>query len=224
MKKYKDEVSTPYGVIPITVTIKGVKNLSVHLSRNGEVLVSAPYLTPQSMIRRFIEANSLKILEAMKKSAVRADVNSVSDTLTLWGKRYDIVYKKGSPRIVYGEETVTVYYPDENYQNYVEAQLRKLLSREVESRRQKYDDIIAGYRFAPPEIRYRTMTSQWGNCRPKQQRVTLNTRLIHYPKECLEYVMLHEYMHFIEPNHSKSFHALLKYHMPSYRQIEKMLK
>ena len=103
-------------------------------------------------------------------------------------------------------------------------ELKKILSKEVERIRGKYDAIIAEYHIKAPEIRYREMSSQWGNCRPKVSRVTLNTRLIHYPKVCLEYVMLHEYMHFLQPNHSKSFHALLKHYMPEYRQIEKMLK
>jgi len=224
MRKYNDQVATPYGIIEYTVTVKGVRNLSVHLSKEGKVLVSVPYLTPAALVQSFIEKNAALIIRAKEKVEKRNSVNEMKGEVTLWGKTYPIIYRKGTKRLIFAEDAITVYYPEEDYEAWLGKELKKILSKEVERIRGKYDAIIAEYHIKAPEIRYREMSSQWGNCRPKVSRVTLNTRLIHYPKVCLEYVMLHEYMHFLQPNHSKSFHALLKHYMPEYRQIEKMLK
>ena len=60
-----------------------------------------------------------------------------------------------------------------------------------------------------PEIRFRKMISQWGNCYPKKNRLTFSTNLMYAPSECVEYVVCHEFTHFLVPNHSKEFYEEL---------------
>ena len=53
--------------------------------------------------------------------------------------------------------------------------------------------------------------------------ITLNSDLIHYPIDFVEYVVLHEFAHFVYMNHSKEFYDLIKKHMPDYqKRIEHM--
>ena len=67
------------------------------------------------------------------------------------------------------------------------------------------------------------MKSRWGVCFPNKHSITLSTRLIHYPVECFEYVLLHEYAHFLVPNHSKEFYEVIEKYMPDYKErIKKM--
>ena len=68
-----------------------------------------------------------------------------------------------------------------------------------------------------PTIKIREMKSRWGSCIPAKQQITLNKRLIHYPVEFIEYVVLHEFVHLIQPNHSKAFYHIIEYHMPDYK-------
>ena len=53
----------------------------------------------------------------------------------------------------------------------------------------------------PKTIAYRNMKSRWGSCQPETGRICFNIRLALYPPECLEYVVVHELCHFLEPNH-----------------------
>lgn len=76
---------------------------------------------------------------------------------------------------------------------------------------------LAAYRVPMPQVRLREMKSRWGSCAYKRGVITLNTRLYHAPGECLEYVVLHELCHFVHPDHSPAFHALLGSLMPDYR-------
>lgn len=66
-------------------------------------------------------------------------------------------------------------------------------------------------------LAYRNMKSRWGSCQPSTGRVCINTRLALYPPECLEYVVVHELCHFLEPNHGKEFHALMTKVMPDWK-------
>ena len=71
---------------------------------------------------------------------------------------------------------------------------------------------------AYPEIKLRRMTSRWGSCRPKTGVLTFNTGLIHADEACIEYVVTHEFCHFIHPDHSPAFHALMTRLMPDWRE------
>ncbi len=76
---------------------------------------------------------------------------------------------------------------------------------------------LAPYKAAMPQVKLREMTSRWGSCAYKKGQITLNTRLYHAPRECLEYVALHELCHFVHPDHSPAFHALMASLMPDYK-------
>lgn len=69
-----------------------------------------------------------------------------------------------------------------------------------------------------PELRFREMTSRWGSCSPARCAVTLNTRLAAVPPECAEYVVWHEFTHFLHPDHSPRFRAALTAFLPDWRR------
>ncbi|MBQ1955432.1 MAG: M48 family metallopeptidase [Clostridia bacterium] len=77
--------------------------------------------------------------------------------------------------------------------------------------------------FPFPEIHFKKMTSRWGSCVPAKNLITFNTALASVPKECAEYVVVHELCHFIHPNHSKSFYAEVEKHIPDWKERKKKL-
>lgn len=76
----------------------------------------------------------------------------------------------------------------------------------------------------PKTIAYRNMKSRWGSCQPETGRICFNIRLALYPPECLEYVVVHELCHFLEPNHGPGFHALMDHVMPDWPARKKKLQ
>ena len=68
------------------------------------------------------------------------------------------------------------------------------------------------------------MKSRWGSCLPGKGTITLNLRLMAYPLSCVEYVVLHELCHFVHPNHSPAFHALMTALMPDWKQRRQQLQ
>lgn len=83
-----------------------------------------------------------------------------------------------------------------------------------------FQDILRGQK---PEIKVRDMKTRWGVCHISKRTITLNTRLAEQPYPAIEYVILHEYVHFLHPNHQAGFHGEMARLMPDYRQRRKLL-
>ena len=75
-----------------------------------------------------------------------------------------------------------------------------------------------------PTIKFRRMVSQWGNCHSQKCVLTFNTNLMYEPIECIQYVVIHEFTHFLQPNHSKKFYEELEKVCPDRKTCQKMLK
>jgi hypothetical protein len=75
---------------------------------------------------------------------------------------------------------------------------------------------------AVPALHLQAMRRQWGSCSPAG-RVTLNPHLVKAPRECIDYVVLHELCHLIEHNHSPRFFELLDARMPGWREVKRRL-
>lgn len=79
------------------------------------------------------------------------------------------------------------------------------------------------YGIKYPMLRFKDMKSRWGSCIPSKNIITLNKQLAAVPRECVEYVVVHEFCHFLEPNHSQRFYAHVERHMPDWRERRKKL-
>ena len=79
------------------------------------------------------------------------------------------------------------------------------------------------YGIEKPALRIRDMETRWGSCLAKKGIVTLNKRLLEAPRNCIEYVVMHELCHFMHPNHSKYFYAFLSMLMPDWKERKQFL-
>ena len=61
------------------------------------------------------------------------------------------------------------------------------------------------------------MKTKWGSCNPGAGHIRLNTELAKKPPECLEYIVVHEMTHLLEPTHNARFRALIDRFMPKWQ-------
>ena len=73
------------------------------------------------------------------------------------------------------------------------------------------------------EWRIRKMKTRWGSCNFQRKRIWLNLELARWPLACLEYVVVHEMTHLIEPTHNQRFWGILDKVMPEWKTIDKRL-
>lgn len=75
-----------------------------------------------------------------------------------------------------------------------------------------------------PQIKFKKLKSRWGSCQPTRGILTFNINLMYAPIECIWYVVLHEFTHFIVANHSKKFYLELEKVCPDWKEKRKVLK
>ena len=67
------------------------------------------------------------------------------------------------------------------------------------------------------------MKTKWGSCNVHARNVRLNTDLAKKPRECLEYIVVHELVHLLEPTHNARFIGLLDRFLPRWQSRRQML-
>ncbi|WP_122866682.1 M48 family metallopeptidase [Campylobacter showae] len=73
-------------------------------------------------------------------------------------------------------------------------------------------------------VKIRQMKTRWGSCNPYKSYINLNIELIKKPKTCIEYVVFHEFVHLLYPNHSKKFYDYLTLYMPDWQKRKEILE
>ena len=75
-----------------------------------------------------------------------------------------------------------------------------------------------------PTIKVRSMTSRWGVCHMAKRQITFALQLYNMPEAAQIYVVVHEYCHFLQPNHSPAFWAEVAKLMPDWKARRDLLK
>ena len=205
------------GDIAVDVVLKDIKN--VHLSvypPTGRVRISAPKRMSIDTIRVFaiskldwIRQQQTK-LRAQERETPRDYVDRESHYV--WGKRYLLTVSEGdeSPSIELKHSRMLL-----RVRPRTDADKRHVLVEEWyrEQIKRAVPPLLA--RWAP-RIGVRVgwfyvqrMKTKWGSCNHKARTIRLNTELAKKPVECLEYIVLHELVHLLEPTHNARFVALM---------------
>lgn len=67
------------------------------------------------------------------------------------------------------------------------------------------------------------MKTRWGSCNSQARTIRLNTDLAKKPRECLEYVVVHELIHILEPTHNERFQACMNQFIPDWEHRRQVL-
>ena len=84
-----------------------------------------------------------------------------------------------------------------------------------------FADVLNGQK---PTVKVRDMTSRWGVCHLEKRQITFSTRLYNMPQAAQIYVVVHEYCHFLQPNHSPAFWAEVAKLLPDWKERRDLLK
>ena len=218
--------------LPVRITRKKMKNITLRVSKEGEIRISCPWYAPEEDIRRLIYSNEAWILEQRLRRQKENEINreGVSGPAVYWlGDRKTVRYVPAKKDCVFIEGDSLTFFLKEESEERIEKAFRRAANQTIlslaEEARKEWDEKICRENGLPlPEISLRYMTGKWGVCYPQRSKIVLSTRLIHYPSECLEYVLLHEYVHFLVPNHSRKFYDMVRSYMPDYAFWKKLLK
>ncbi|WP_432218548.1 M48 family metallopeptidase [Pseudomonas kribbensis] len=214
------------GDISISVTRKDIKNvhLSVH-PPEGRVTLVAPTNTRIEVARAYaisrlgwIREQQSK-LEAQAREAPREFVGRESHYI--WGRRYLMVvnHQDAKPSVALDHKRITLTVrPGSDAQKRAEVmhewqklQLHAVVPVLIRKWECKLKVKVAGYYL-------QRMKTKWGSCNHQAGNIRLNTELVKKPKDLLEYVIVHEMVHLLEPTHNERFISILGEHFPTWRE------
>ena len=218
--------------LPVAITRRRVKNITLRIGADGEIRITCPPWANDSESQKLIYANEAWILEQQLRRQREKELNreGVNGPVLYWlGEKKYVRYEAAARDSFTIDGDIATFYLKEETDQRIETTFRNAANRTIlsmaEESREDWDAwICTANGIEPPEIHVRYMTSRWGVCYPSKHKITLSTRLIHYPRECFEYVLLHEYAHFLVQNHSPAFYDVVATYMPDYKQWRKMLK
>ena len=214
------------GEILISVTRKDIKHvhLSVH-PPEGRVTLVAPTSTRLEVARAYaisrlgwIREQQSK-LEAQAREAPRQFVERESHYV--WGRRYLMVvnHQDAKPSVVLDHKRITLtvrpgsdaYKRAEVMHEWQKRQLHAVVPVLIKKWERKLKVKVAGYYL-------QRMKTKWGSCNHQAGNIRLNTELVKKPKDLLEYVIVHEMVHLLEPTHNERFISILGEHFPTWRE------
>jgi predicted metal-dependent hydrolase len=214
------------GDVVITVTRKDVKN--VHLSVHpplGEVTLVAPSATRLEVARAYaasklgwIRDQQARLLDQARETP-REFVERESHYL--WGRRYLLSIKEqdARPSVSLTHRTITLTVrpgsSPERRAAVMHEWHKSLLHAAVPTLIAKWEPRL-GVRVAGYFLQ--RMKTRWGGCNHNHRTIRLNTELVKKPKDLLEYVVVHEMLHVLEPSHGPRFVDLLDHHFPTWRE------
>ena len=208
--------------IKYTLIIKNVKNINMHIEKNGEIIVSCNQYVPVSKVDEFVASKCKWLVDKVNEIHRKQTLLNDQNYYLYLGKRYKIEIInsytsgckiEGSKFIIYKKESEEI---DKIIQNFEKQQCIQLMCKKMN---EVYQMMSMDYNIQLPSLKIRNMDTRWGSCMPRKNQITLNSKLIHYEEKFMDYVVLHEYAHLIQPNHSKSFYQVIEKYMPDYKRI-----
>lgn len=217
-----------------TLIRKSVKNLNMRVKPEGVILVSANPFVSAKYVDRFVLSHENTIIKAldkyekMKQNISKPLKYESGEKIYYLGEALHLLLETSKIEGVdkFGS-FLNLRVKDTTDFSKKEKVLKKWFSKmQREVFFQICDEIyplFQPYGVKYPLVKIRAMKSRWGSCQPSKGIITLNAKMIAAPREAIEYVVLHEFAHFIHPNHSKDFYALVESMMPDWKQRREML-
>ena len=197
----------------ITKKIKQ-KNTYLRVKEDLNLYVTTSSFVSDRKIKSIIEENMNSIINMYNKQAYKQDLKK--DFYYL-GKKYDVV-RANSKEVVVGSDKIFV--PNNlDIDKWLKKQANVIFKERLDYWYNRFT-----YEIPYPTLTIRKMTSRWGVCNSKLERVTLNLELIKKDLACLDYVICHELSHFIEMNHSSKFWNVVSENYPNYKNIRRVMK
>ena len=213
------------GNLVVEVVLKDIKNvhLSVH-PPHGRVRIAAPLRMTLDTIRVFVisKLGWIKQQQQKLREQEREPAREYMDREShfVWGKRYllEVLEKDARPGVELKHSKLLLRVRpasgEEKRQEILDEWYRDQVRTAVSPLIAKWEPLL-GVNVC--DFFVRKMKTKWGSCSPIPRTIRLNTDLAKKPRECLEYILVHEMVHLLEPKHNRHFLALMDRFMPRWQ-------
>ncbi|SDX66739.1 hypothetical protein SAMN02910264_00368 [Ruminococcaceae bacterium YAD3003] len=221
--------------ISIEFERKRVRNINVRVRRDGSLYCSLPYYASVKEAEAFIVSKQDYLLKAIDNVTGEEKAKSLSrqyidgETFLVLGKQMTLHVVKGAKNICRAENgiiTLEVTDPDNFRSKYMtyEKWRRSVIRSVIVNYCNEIYPLFERRGVKPPrKVTLGEYKSFWGECFSKRGELKFSYRLFEKDLELIRYVVVHEFAHFIEPNHSSRFWDVVREIVPDYKELRKRL-
>ena len=179
-----------------------------------KIYVTTNYFTTKSQIKKLLNDNYSALVKMLNR------VNSIKEkeeSFYYLGSKYDVIFMKVD-KVEFINHKIYVTNLD-MLNKWLKKQTKEIFEEHLNSLYNLFEEDIPY-----PKLKIRKMKTRWGVCNIRDNSVTLNSELMKYSLDKLDYVIVHELSHFIHFNHSKDFWSLVSKYCQNYKQIRKEMR
>ncbi|HEY8363993.1 MAG TPA: SprT-like domain-containing protein [Haloplasmataceae bacterium] len=206
----------------VIINRKNIKNTYIRVDDELNIIVNTNYFTDYKRIENLIIKNQNKIRKMINS---KSKFNLSSDQIWYLGKIYHIncmysdhySYTINEQNIIFN----TKYSLNETKDYFYKNEAEKILTERF---LYCFANFINYKKISLPNIKIRKMEKRFGTCYYTKNLICLNTYLVKYDIEVIDYVIYHELSHFVFHNHSRAFYEFLSSISPKHEQLKKQLK
>lgn len=219
------------GAIEADVVFKDIRN--VHLTvlpPKGRVRISAPRHMALDTVRVFA-LSKLGWIKAQRENMAAQEREAPREYLEreshyVWGRRYllKLVEVDAAPSVELLHRALVLATRSSADAAARDTVLARWYREQV---RLRAATLVAEWSrtlgLDAPRIHVQHMKTKWGSCSPARRSIRLNTELAKKPPGCLEYIVVHELVHLLEPTHNERFKALMRTFLPEWEERRREL-
>lgn len=208
---------------------KRVKNVNMRVKADGVVYVSANTRVSVKRIEEILAERVDFILKAVQQLKTREQRSEITAEKMRWlGKEYPVrVLRNTSERVAQEQDELRVYtvHP-ERAEEMLKQWAGERFAQLIEELNHEVRGVLRQNGLEPPPTRIsiKDMKTRWGSCSYTRGHISINSRLMAYPRETVLSVLWHEYAHYWHHDHSVQFYGFLERFFPDYRKRNGLLK
>ncbi|HJJ05245.1 MAG TPA: M48 family metallopeptidase [Clostridiaceae bacterium] len=215
-------------IIEYEIVRSKIKNLYIHV-RDNKVIVKAPIKMKQSEIEDIVDRKKKWIYEKINQNVVENYKDG--NTVKILGKDFLLqvqFLKDIKPILELNESDVVISLPLERknrnntqiIKDLINNLYMKIAEKEVAMAMMVVTRIVG---IKPNKYRIKRLKTAWGTC-TQNKNITINSELMKYDRQVIQYVVLHEICHLKYMNHSKEFWNMVEKYMKDYKEVRSRLK
>lgn len=213
-------------MIYVNYVVTTNKNMYLRIKKDNQLEVSAHSKVPEEDVRAFVEANLKRFVKFINKSKENALYSFADKTIYINGHKYPVQFITGvlKPECRISGKTFYILTKDgteaEN-EKAVNDYIKSNLYDYIAERQIHFETLME---VKPHDVKVVHKTTTWGTNNLRTRSISYSSKLMHFNKKVIDYVIIHELAHYYVHGHDESFWRVVERYMPNYKEYKKELK
>ncbi|MCL2043914.1 MAG: M48 family metallopeptidase [Treponema sp.] len=222
-----------YGTVSVIIKRKKIASCRLKIFPSAQITFSVPHDALPEWITRYLHskqdwiAKKLQHFAQTKNHDAAAVINNGMSVRMLGQDMVFSIYRSERTQVYTEDRSIRIGLPDiaavQEIQRLFESWWRKQALSVYGEILDALYPIIEKHHVTKPRLLIRKMKTLWGSSSPHRGTITINEYLLKARKPCIEYVILHEIIHFLYPHHNQQFTDFLTLYMPDWKGRKKIL-